>query len=88
MLSWPRDPRELDADDNTPFTVLASDIQGSSGLACGFTPSPECSLDQSFELPFAVRMAAAVVVTVPLLVGVLIVQRRIIAGLTAGVVKG
>jgi trehalose/maltose transport system permease protein len=44
--------------------------------------------NQSFELPFAVRMAAAVVVTVPLLVGVLLVQRRIIAGLTAGAVKG
>jgi len=44
--------------------------------------------NQSFELPFAVRMAAAVVVTVPLLIGVLLVQRRIIAGLTAGAVKG
>lgn len=41
-----------------------------------------------FEQPFAVRMAAAVVVTIPLLVGVLVVQRRIIAGLTAGAVKG
>lgn len=41
-----------------------------------------------FELPFGVRMAAAVVVTVPLLVGVLAVQGRIIAGLTAGAVKG
>lgn len=41
-----------------------------------------------FEQPFAVRMAAAVVVTIPLLAGVLIVQRRIIAGLTAGAVKG
>ncbi|HYJ12921.1 MAG TPA: carbohydrate ABC transporter permease [Thermomicrobiales bacterium] len=48
----------------------------------------EFSGNQQFELPFAVRMAAAVVVTVPLLVGVLIVQRRIIAGLTAGAVKG
>ena len=44
--------------------------------------------NQQFEEPFAVKMAAAVVVTVPLLVGVLIVQRRIIAGLTAGAVKG
>jgi trehalose/maltose transport system permease protein len=44
--------------------------------------------NQQFEMPFAVRMAAAVVVTVPLLIGVLIVQRRIIAGLTAGAVKG
>ncbi len=44
--------------------------------------------NQQFEQPFAVKMAAAVVVTLPLLVGVLIVQRRIIAGLTAGAVKG
>jgi len=44
--------------------------------------------NQQFETPFGVRMAAAVVVTVPLLIGVLIVQRRIIAGLTAGAVKG
>ncbi len=44
--------------------------------------------NRQFELPFAVRMAAAVVVTVPLLVGVLLVQKRIIAGLTAGAVKG
>ncbi len=41
-----------------------------------------------YELPFAPRMAAAVIVTVPLLVGVLLVQRRIISGLTAGAVKG
>jgi ABC-type glycerol-3-phosphate transport system permease component len=33
-------------------------------------------------------MAAAVVVTIPLLIGVLLVQRRIISGLTAGAVKG
>jgi len=44
--------------------------------------------NQQFEQPFAVKMAAAVVVTVPLLVGVLLVQKRIIAGLTAGAVKG
>lgn len=44
--------------------------------------------NSQFELPFGVRMAAAVVVTVPLLIGVLLVQGRIIAGLTAGAVKG
>jgi trehalose/maltose transport system permease protein len=33
-------------------------------------------------------MAATVVVTVPLVVLVLILQRRILAGLTAGAVKG
>lgn len=44
--------------------------------------------NQQFEEPFGIKMAAAVVVTLPLLLGVLIVQKRIIAGLTAGAVKG
>ena len=44
--------------------------------------------NQQFEQPFAKKMAAAVVVTLPLLVGVLLVQRRIVSGLTAGAVKG
>lgn len=38
--------------------------------------------------PFGEIMAASVVVTVPLIILVLIFQRRIIAGLTAGAVKG
>ena len=42
----------------------------------------------SFEIPIADRIAGAVVVTIPLLVLVLIFQRRIIEGLTAGAVKG
>jgi len=42
----------------------------------------------SFEVPWGQIMAATVVVTVPLVVLVLIFQRRIIAGLTAGAVKG
>ncbi len=41
-----------------------------------------------FEQPYADRMAAAVLVTLPLLVLVLVFQRKIIAGLTAGAVKG
>lgn len=41
-----------------------------------------------YEDPYALKMAAAVVVTVPLLIGVLIFQRKIVAGLTAGAVKG
>jgi trehalose/maltose transport system permease protein len=44
--------------------------------------------NQQYEVPFGARMAAAVVVTIPLLIGVLLVQRRIVAGLTAGAVKG
>ncbi|MEM9782451.1 MAG: carbohydrate ABC transporter permease [Pseudomonadota bacterium] len=41
-----------------------------------------------FELPWGNVMAASVIVTVPLVVLVLIFQRRIVAGLTAGAVKG
>jgi trehalose/maltose transport system permease protein len=44
--------------------------------------------NQQFELPYAKRMAAAVVVTIPLIALVLIFQRKILAGLTAGAVKG
>ncbi len=40
------------------------------------------------ELPWGKIMAASVVVTVPLVVLVLIFQRKIVAGLTAGAVKG
>jgi len=41
-----------------------------------------------YELPWGNIMAASVVVTLPLVVLVLIFQRRIVAGLTAGAVKG
>ncbi|KOX18910.1 sugar ABC transporter permease [Saccharothrix sp. NRRL B-16348] len=40
-----------------------------------------------FDQPFGTQMAAGVIVTVPLVVVVLMFQRRIIAGLTAGGVK-
>ncbi|MFI6924190.1 carbohydrate ABC transporter permease [Nonomuraea spiralis] len=40
-----------------------------------------------FDQPFGTQMAAGVVVTVPLVVVVLVFQRRIIAGLTSGGVK-
>jgi multiple sugar transport system permease protein len=43
---------------------------------------------QQFEIPLGTISAASVVVTVPLIVLVLIFQRRIVAGLTAGAVKG
>ncbi len=42
----------------------------------------------AFELPWGHVMAASVVVTVPLIVLVLVFQRRIVAGLTAGAIKG
>jgi trehalose/maltose transport system permease protein len=40
------------------------------------------------ELPWGNIMAASVIVTVPLIVLVLVLQRHIVAGLTAGAVKG
>lgn len=42
----------------------------------------------TYELPWGSIMAASVVVTIPLIILVLIFQRRIIAGLTVGAVKG
>jgi multiple sugar transport system permease protein len=41
-----------------------------------------------FEIPLGTISAASVVVTVPLIILVLIFQKRIVAGLTAGAVKG
>ncbi|ARS52265.1 carbohydrate ABC transporter permease [Kushneria konosiri] len=41
-----------------------------------------------YELPWGPIMAASVIVTVPLVVLVVIFQRRIVSGLTAGAVKG
>ncbi|GAA4376123.1 carbohydrate ABC transporter permease [Actinomadura sp. NPDC048032] len=40
-----------------------------------------------FDQPFGTQMAAGVIVTVPLIAVVLVFQRRIVAGLTAGGVK-
>ena len=42
----------------------------------------------AFAVPWGQIMAATVVVTLPLIFAVLVLQRRIIAGLTAGAVKG
>ena len=41
-----------------------------------------------YELPYGNKMAAAVLVTLPLIALVLIFQRKILAGLTSGAVKG
>jgi trehalose/maltose transport system permease protein len=42
----------------------------------------------AFETPWGLIMAASVIVTLPLVVLVLIFQRKIVSGLTAGAVKG
>jgi len=66
--------------------------------ALTFTLSPEqrtvpvaialLSGSSQFELPWGPIMAASVIVTVPVVALVLIFQRRIVSGLTAGAVKG
>ena len=49
-----------------------------------FTPSS----GNAFQFPWGTVMAATIVVTLPLVLATLILQRRILAGLTAGAVKG
>jgi multiple sugar transport system permease protein len=44
--------------------------------------------NSQFEQPTGSIAAAAVIVTIPIVIMVLIFQRRIVAGLTAGAVKG
>ena len=61
--------------------VNDKDIQTANVVIAQFTGSSQ------FDSPFGTKMAAGVIVTVPLVVVVLIFQRRIIAGLTAGGVK-
>jgi len=43
---------------------------------------------QKFEIPLGTISAASVVITVPIVAAVVIFQKRIVAGLTAGAVKG
>ena len=42
----------------------------------------------AYELPWGRVMAASVIVTLPLILLVLVLQRRIVSGLTAGAIKG
>jgi len=65
------------------LTFTASETQRTVPVAIALI-----SGSTQFELPWGRIMAASVVVTVPLVVLVLIFQRRIVAGLTAGGVKG
>ncbi|MGW2748379.1 carbohydrate ABC transporter permease [Streptomyces sp. NPDC001450] len=55
-----------------PVTVAIAKFTGSS----------------QYQQPFGTQMAAGVIVALPLIVLVLVLQRRIVAGLTAGAVKG
>lgn len=65
------------------LTFTASETQRTVPVAIALL-----SGGSEFETPWGTIMAASVVVTVPLIVLVLIFQRKIVAGLTAGGVKG
>jgi multiple sugar transport system permease protein len=63
---------QLSSDKTQPVTVAIASFTGS----------------QPHQEPYTAVMAAGTVVTIPLVILVLILQRRIVAGLTAGGVKG
>lgn len=63
---------ELSSDKTQPVTVAIAQFTGS----------------QPHQEPYTAVMAAGTIVTVPLVIMVLLLQRRIVAGLTAGGVKG
>jgi multiple sugar transport system permease protein len=63
---------ELSSDRTQPVTVAIAGFAGS----------------QPHQQPYTAVMAAGTIVTIPLVILVLILQRRIVAGLTAGGVKG
>ncbi len=65
------------------LTFTSSNEQRTVPVAIGML-----SGSSQYEIPWGPIMAASVVVTVPLIVLVLIFQRKIISGLTAGGVKG
>jgi trehalose/maltose transport system permease protein len=65
------------------LTFVVSDTQRTVPVAIALLSGAT-----SFEIPWGVIMAASVIVTVPLVILVLIFQRKIISGLTAGGVKG
>ncbi|MEP1931337.1 MAG: carbohydrate ABC transporter permease [Roseibium sp.] len=65
------------------LTFTASETQRTVPVAIALL-----SGSSEFETPWGLLMAASVIVTVPLIILVLVFQRKIVAGLTAGGVKG
>jgi trehalose/maltose transport system permease protein len=64
----------IQSPDHYTVPVAIQSFTGSSGNA--------------FQFPWGTVMAATILVTLPLIVATLVLQRRILAGLTAGAVKG
>ena len=65
------------------LTFILSDERRTVPVAIGLI-----SGSSRYEFPFGPIMAASVIVTLPLIALVLVFQRRIVSGLTAGAVKG
>ena len=65
------------------LTFIAEDAQRTVPVGISMIAA-----DTAFEIPWGSLMAASSVVTLPLLLLVLIFQKRIVSGLTAGAVKG
>ena len=70
-------------------TLTVTDDDGATGAATEpvTVAIARFSGPSAFEYPYASIMAAGALVTVPLIIMVLIFQRRIVSGLTAGGVK-
>ena len=67
------------------FAVSLTSTTAAQTVPAAISQFPGAS---QFQQPTGSIAAAAVVVTIPIIIMVLLFQRRIVAGLTAGAVKG
>jgi len=67
------------------FAISLTSTERAQTVPAAISAFPGAS---QFSQPTGSIAAAAVVVTIPIIIMVLIFQRRIVAGLTAGAVKG
>ena len=68
--------------------LLASTLTSSVDARTVPVAIKQFSGSTQFEVPFGTQAAASVIISIPLILLVLLFQKRIVAGLTAGAVKG
>jgi multiple sugar transport system permease protein len=68
--------------------LLASTLTSSQNARTVPVAISQFTGSSQFEVPLGTQSAASVVISIPLIVLVLLFQKRIVAGLTAGAVKG
>ena len=68
--------------------LLASTLTSSQNARTSPVAISQFTGSSQFEVPLGTQSAASVVISIPLIVLVLLFQKRIVAGLTAGAVKG